>query len=175
MSQKKNEEFNPYKIDKFAKIPPQYKIGFLKFWAAGAAFFFTFSSISSRMDNLDRLFMLWLVLAMAGEFLINRIILWMSNDRSRTERFLPYEFNRKSIIPVLVSLVYAGLLLGIIYVFTETVIMRINFSLDHIFFPDTQGIGPITFGVLYLILDTIWIHVRWFIKGKIRTRKEEIK
>ncbi|HBY65315.1 MAG TPA: hypothetical protein DEG42_02835, partial [Acholeplasmataceae bacterium] len=55
----KPNEFNPYSIDKLNNIKPGVKIGFLKFWVSGAAFFLTFTAF--RIDTLDLLVVLYLL------------------------------------------------------------------------------------------------------------------
>ena len=53
-------QFNPYSIDKLSTIKPQVKIGFMKFWVAGAAFFLTFTAL--QYDPLDLLVVMILMM-----------------------------------------------------------------------------------------------------------------
>ena len=54
------QKLNPYSIDKLSNIKPGVKIGFMKFWVAGAAYFLTFTAF--RSDVLDLLVALYLIL-----------------------------------------------------------------------------------------------------------------
>lgn len=152
---KQEKPLQPYQYDKLAKIPSFWKILLLKWWASGATFFFTFSV--AGVAELDKLILSWLILAIVIEYLIQKVIYWMSNDKDKTERFLAYRFERKKVINLVCALVYSAAMIFLIYFLVENVFQ--TYTLDRIFFPDAYGVGPIMFGTLYVLLDLLWISI----------------
>lgn len=169
MSKKNKHEqnpLNPYKIDKLARIPSFWKVLALKWWASGATYFFTFAV--AGLAVLDQLVLMWMILVMVIEYLMNKVILWMSNDRDRTEKYLPYEFPRKSIFNLLSALVYAFIMIALNFLLVEHVFR--GYTLDRLLFLDQAGNGPLMFATLYVLLDLAWINLRQLIKRKILKR-----
>lgn len=170
MKKKQRQEqpqINPYKIDKLAKIPSVWKVLALKWWASGATYFFTFGV--AGLAFLDQLILMWLILTMVIEYLINKVILWMSNDKDRTERFLPYQFPRKSIFNLLSAMLYAAILITLNFMLVEYVFK--NYTIDRLFFIDQVGNGPLMFATLYTLLDFAWIQIRNMLTKKIKEKK----
>lgn len=151
--EKDEQQIQPYKYDKLARIPSVYKILFLKWWASGATFFFTYAVVG--VADLDKLVLMWLIYGLVQEYVVNKIIIWMKNSKDDTTRFLPYRFERKKMVNILASLVYSGVMIYLIFVLQEHVFK--SYSLDRIFFPESYGIGPIMFATLFIILDGLWI------------------
>lgn len=171
MSKLKNKPesgFNPYAIDKLAKIKPGIKIGFMKFWFSGAAFFVTFTALSvDTYDILDRFVLLVLILTLAVEFISNKVIIWMNNDKQPTLHYLPFHFKRSSILSLLASLVYVILMVIAIYYFVELIMLIGIPSVGMLMFGfDNQGIDPITFGIVYWFIDYLWITIKELILKK---------
>ena len=174
MSKLKNknehEGFNPYAIDKLANVKPGVKIGFMKFWFSGAAFFVTFTALSiNAYDILDRFVLLVLILTIAVEFISNKVIIWMNNDKQPTLKYLPFHLKRSSIWSLIASLVYVIILVIVIYYFIELMMLIGVPSVGMLMFGfENKGIDPITFGLVYWFMDWIWITVKQFILIKIK-------
>ncbi len=153
---KKQNELNPYSIDKLSNIKPGVKIGFLKFWVAGAAFFVTFTTF--QLDIFDLLVLLYLIMVLATEYIINKVIVWMNNDRVPTLKYLPHHVNRKSLWSLLATMGYVLVMIIGSYYLIEGVLSLGVPSFGMILFGfDYVGVDPITFGVVYWIVDLIWI------------------
>lgn len=162
---KHNQQPNPYLIDKLAKIPASVKIGFLKFWLAGASFYMTVLALPQAFDWLDRLVMLALLLSLGIEYISNTLIIWMNNDRQLTLRYLPHEINRKSIKSLGATLLYAMI---IVILFHFALILWV----DVLAMP-TIGIiisesmlDPFSFGIFFYIIDRMWLFMREKINQK---------
>ncbi len=153
---KKQNELNPYSIDKLSNIKPGVKIGFLKFWVAGAAFFVTFTTF--QLDIFDLLVLLYLIMVLSTEYIINKVIVWMNNDRVPTLKYLPHHVNRKSLWSLLATMGYVFVMIIGSYYLIEGVLSLGVPSFGMILFGfDYVGVDPITFGVVYWIVDLIWI------------------
>lgn len=153
---KKQTEFNPYAIDKLNAIKPGVKIGFLKFWISGAAFFLTFTAFQS--DILDLLLALLLILTLAVEYVTNKVIMWMDNDRGKTLKYLPHHVRRKSMLSLYATMGYVVVMILSSYVLIEG-LMSIGIpSIGMIMFGfDNIGIDPITFGLVFWLMDYLWL------------------
>lgn len=167
---KDHDGFNPYGIDKLANIKPGVKIGFMKFWFSGAAFFVTFTALSvNTYDVLDRFVLLILILTLAVEYISNKVIVWMNNDKTHTLKYLPFFIKRSSILSLLASL-------GFVIVMVVTSVLFVEFwmwirlpSVGMLMFGfDNKGIDPISFGLVYWLMDFIWISIRQWISHKIK-------
>lgn len=165
-----HEGFNPYAIDKLAHIRPGIKIGFMKFWFSGAAFFVTFTALAvDTYDILDRFILLVLILTMAVEFISNKVIVWMNNDKTPTLHYLPFTVKRSSILSLLASFLYVTVLVIAIY-YTVELLLTVGIpSIGMLMFGfDNSGIDPITFGLLYFAIDWVWITVKAFVIRKMK-------
>lgn len=161
---KKPTEFNPYAIDKLSKIKPGVKIGFLKFWISGAAFFLTFTAFQA--DILDLFFALLLVLTLAVEYVTNKVIIWMDHDKTPTLQYLPHQVQRKSMLSLFSTMGYVLVMILLSYLLIEG-LMSIGIpSMGMIMFGfDFTGIDPITFGLVFWLMDQVWLFLRKQIKN----------
>jgi len=162
---KKATEFNPYAIDKLNKIKPGVKIGFLKFWISGAAFFLTFTAFQS--DILDLMVALLLILTLGVEYVTNKVIVWMDHDKNPTLSYLPHHVTRKSMFSLFATLGYVLVMILASYFFIEG-FMSIGIpSVGMIMFGfENTGIDPITFGLVFWLMDFLWLYAKnhWIYK-----------
>ena len=155
----KHGGFNPYGIDKLSNIKPGVKIGFLKFWVAGAAFFVTFTTF--QLDILDLFFLLYLIMVLATEFIVNKVIVWMHNDRTPTLKYLPHHVNRKSLWSLLATMGYVFvMILGSYYLIEGMLSIGVPSFGMLLFGFDFVGVDPITFGLVYYVIDLIYLLIR---------------
>jgi hypothetical protein len=156
---KNNQEFNPYSIDRLHNIKPGIKIGFLKFWISGAVFFLTFTAF--YIDYLDLLIALYLLLVLSVEYIINKVIVWMDNDKFPTLSYLPHHIRRKSILSLLATMGYVLVMVLSSYFFIEFLLSLNIPSIGMILFGmENEGVDPISFGLIYLLMDYIWITIK---------------
>lgn len=160
-----NQQPNPYLIDKLAKIPASVKIGFLKFWLAGASFYMTVLALPQAFDWLDRLVMLTLLLTLGVEYVSNTLIIWMNHDKQPTLRFLPHEINRKSIKSLGATLLYSSI---IVILFHFALILWVDvLSMPTIGIIISESmLDPFSFGIFFYIFDRLWLFIREKINQK---------
>jgi phosphatidylglycerophosphate synthase len=156
---------DPYQIDKLAKIPGGVKIGILQFWLAGASFLLTVLGLPQAFDWLDRLVMLWLVLTIAVEFGQNAIVSWMDRPGFDAKRYLTHEINRKSALSIVATAVYA---LVVVLGFHGLMTLWVGLNLPTIGDLISESTAdPISFGLWYLLIATIWRWLRTKLKRPI--------
>ena len=164
----KNGGFNPYAIDKLANVKPGVTIGFMKFWLSGATFFLSFTALSTNYDSLDRFAFLGLLLTLGIEYMINRVIIWMNNDRQPTLKYLPFHIKRNSILSLVASMAYAiFLIISSYYLITGMMTIGIP-SIGMLMFGfEYKAVDPISFGLIFLLIDYIWISIKNYLVLKL--------
>lgn len=158
-TEQNNQQLHPYSIDKLSNIKPGVKIGFMKFWVAGAAYFLTFTAFQS--DPLDLMVALYLILILGTEYIVNKVIVWMHNDKYPTLGYLPHHVNRKSILSLLATAFYVLVMLVSSYYFIEFILDLGIPSVGMLFFGfENRGNDPITFGLIYVLMDWFWLMIK---------------
>ncbi len=157
-----NNELNPYDIDRLAKISPKVKISVLKFWIVGASFYFGVYGLPLRFGFLDRMVVLWLILVLMFEYVGFTIIYWMHNEDVNTKKYLPHEVNRKSILCILATGLYVLIIMILVHFFIDTWVKIGLPTFGKI--SSESGIDPITYGLVFLFFDYLWIKARYIIK-----------
>ena len=72
----KQKQFDPYKVDKFSRIPVWIKALFIKFWFAGAVCYFIMFGLKIN-DRLDQLVLTGAVLGLIVDVLVNPLFRYM--------------------------------------------------------------------------------------------------
>ncbi len=170
------DDINPYKSDKFSKIPSWILIFILKCWAAGAAVFFIGmggTEIGLNYANIDLsdpnaafqaadvfLTLLILCVALFMNYICKPIINFMHNSRNNTYRF--NMVNKKGFIAFILNLGYAALCLIPIYFITVFIAQKD--ILPNLFGAEYGwGLDPFTMAFLYGIIDGIYLLIRYLI------------
>lgn len=163
-----NQEANPYKYDKLAKIPSWIKIFLLKYWAAGAAFFLGGMGSSGFIEpgtiagGEKMLVFFILLLAIMMEYLIKHLIFLMKNSKNNTFKY--NMVNKKGVLSFLLNLVYAGVCaLPIMFLGSWLVYLDVNdiFHMPNIF-GDSYGWGldPFFVGFIYILEDALFVSIK---------------
>ncbi len=166
---KEEVKYNPYEIDKLSKIKPQYKIAFLKFWAAGAVYFFIAIPLGPYLsDLLDLIVALGIVLGIVIEYIVNNVIRWMNNDNQKTMKYCLWE--KKGLASLFFNVGYGiGMVFVIYYTYVGIGLLIDLFALD--FFADFDfGAEPVLFGLLFLLYDGILVLLKNIVKKKMKER-----
>jgi len=146
-------------MDKLHDIKPGIKIGFLKFWVSGAAFFLTFTAFAFAVEDL--LIAMFLLMVLGVEYIVNKVIVWMDNDQMPTLYYLPHHVERKSIFSLFATAGYVLVMIGTSYFAIEGLLSLGVPSIGMLMFGfDNIGIDPITFGLVYWLMDFIWLKVK---------------
>lgn len=162
--QTNNRVGNPYFIDKFSTIKPVYKIGFLKFWVAGASYFLAFMTleVALRTDILDQLFVMFILMGLLTEYVTNKIIYHMNRSDQDTLQYLPFRKNvdRSKIVSLLLSFLYAFIMIGQALIIHTIWIEVLNVfglpSIGGLLLGTQNSLDPISFGLYIWLLDLIW-------------------
>jgi hypothetical protein len=101
------------------------------------------------------------LMVLAVEYIINKVIVWMDNDRFPTLSYLPHHVSRKSIKSVFATMGYVlYMILGTYYLIEGIMSLGIP-SIGMLMFGfDYVGIDPITFGLFYWVVDWIYLTVK---------------
>lgn len=98
----------------------------------------------------------------------------MNNDKQPTLKYLPHHVNRKSILSLLMTFVYVLVMVAGSYLLIEGFMSLGIPSIGMLMFGlDNVGIDPITFGLVYVLVDYLWITVKNLIRKKIKERSEK--
>ena len=157
-----NQIPDPYSIDKFSKIKPGVKIGFLKYWVIGASFLLSHMTpqLASQDGSTEKLAMV-LIATLMMEFIANNIIIWMNNDKTPTYDYLPFGYiKRKSVLSLFSTMLY------VIIVVIATFLLNFGINvlskaigiptLSGIFTGYSDSIEPFSFALYFLLVDFIW-------------------
>ncbi len=140
------------------KIPNLIKILFIKWWFSGAICFFFFFGLGTVLSNqIDLLFVLGAALGILTDLLTNHMIIFIENSPGSNNKYLFVSVRK--FWSVFLNLIYGYICLYIVvYIYG-----LINIGLNYM--KGTEGeqilsVGPILFGVFYLIVDLIFIGIK---------------
>lgn len=156
-----NEEIKPYKYDKLSKIPSWIKILLLKYWAAGAAFFFAgigspFIAVGTNKGG-EMLFVFFvLLLCLIMEYMVKPVIRMMKNSRDNVYYY--NMINLKGLKSFLLNFLYAILCALPIYFITVALVQW--GKMPSIFGKSEWGLDPFMCGLLYIICDFIFLTIK---------------
>lgn len=184
------EELNPYQVDKLSKIPSWILIGILKYWAAAAAVFFIliggidigidFSVIedqakataeSSLNLSFKIIVLITLGLTLIFTYIVRPIVRLLYNRRNNTYRF--NMVNNKGIIALILNWIYMFFISFTIFF----VIIYFGYKgwIPNLFGGVNYGIEPFSYGLFFMILDTIMILLKnliWNIYQRIKYNRQ---
>lgn len=164
-------EIDPYSIDKLSKIPNWIKIVFVKFWVVGAAFLFVMMGLSPEIfDILDKLVLLILITTLGVEYISNTLIIFIDKPERRALHHLSHEFKRKSFYSLFITLFYSAIMILLTH-FTLDFLVRLGMPTIGDFISQSTA-DPITFAIIFLIYDTIYILIKVGIKKLIIKHKQ---
>ena len=161
---KKNVENqnNAYKQDKLGKIPSWIKILLLKYWVAGAAFYFFgmgsyFIWYKQGDDIYTGTIKIWLVVGFGyvlfKEYVENHIIRMMRTSTDDTYRY--NLINLHGTLSFLLHFVYGMLATLVMMIFVVNV-----FTYENIWDLGSNGAEPLSVALVYLIIDILCIAIK---------------
>ncbi len=166
------QEFNPYKIDKLAKIPTWIKVFFVKVWVAGAICYFCLWGLGAQVyDILDRLILTAVITGIVVDFMLNPAFLYFESDKKEYHKYMLIPVPAKQLwslpINIIVSIIE---ILIIFWIYSSINIMynKINNKPDDYIF---LGVEPILYGLLFLIIDMAIISIKNLLVKVIKKNK----
>jgi len=168
------DEFEPYQVDKFSKIPSGVIITFAKFWAAAAAvFFILIGGLDLGIDfsketqdiyedyaiTVRAIIMVSLFLAILLNYGIKHLAHLMNNRRNNTKKWMV--LNLKGFLGFLAYLLYCLVTMTIMFVLVSV------FSYYKLVpsFLDNGGIGiePFSYGLGFILVDGVFLVIKNYI------------
>ncbi len=169
MTKKVENSNNAYKQDKLGKIPSWIKVILLKYWVAGATFYFFgmggyFLWANGRDDNAITLLLFAVIgfgYTLFKEYIEKHVIRLMRTTSDDTYRYNMINLHgAKSFLAHLVYCYFLTLLMMII-----TVNM---FTYENIWDVGSNGMEPFGVALIYLVLDVVCIVIKNLIIGLVK-------
>lgn len=165
-------EANPYELDKFSKIPSWIKIFFLKYWAAAAAVFFflvsnfllDFTELEDAEKKLSTNFALdfavilfiCLGLTLFFTYIVRPIVRFMFNRQNNTFKYNMVNIRGLWALPMN----FAYMFVVSIIIYPMQYILTVKWGINTNLFGQAAGIDPFTFGLMFLIVDSIALLIK---------------
>lgn len=170
----KKAEFDPYKVDKFSKIPVWLKALFIKFWFAGACCYFVIWGLGHYIsDNLDLVVLACLFLGIFTDFFVNPIYRYMESSDKEYNDYMMFPFPFKKFWTFFANIAYyivVGLLVSQIYVGLNKLAILINHQYDGYV---SVGVEPLLYGLLAVIVDMAFIGIKDLIVHLVKRKKRK--
>ncbi len=172
MSNKQNKQPNPYRVDRLAGIPSPVKAIFIKWWFAGAVFFFIGMGLPAlhSTDNLDLVFALGIVLGMVNDLLVNNLFRYMRTDRAIYDPWMV--FPKKGLLSFFANVLYYILVsFGVYFLYTAINTLAVKTGIreaSEIFL----AVEPVGYGIATLLIDLIVLGIKALIK-KLFVQKQQ--
>ena len=163
---------NPYELDKFSKIPSWIKILFLKYWAAAAAvFFFLISNFLLDFTQLEEegkkaesnltidfmvILFICLGLTLFFTYIVRPIVRFMFNRQDNTFKYNMVNVRGLWALP----LNFAYMFIVSFCIYPLQFIFTVKWGINTNLFGQAVGIDPFTYGVMFLIVDSIALLIK---------------
>lgn len=172
---KKEETFDPYKIDKFSRVPAWLKAFFIKFWFAGAVCYFVNMGLGTYVTAaVDLMVIDGVLLGVLTDCMVNPIFRMLESDKKEYNNFMMFPFPFKKYWTFLTNIIYyVALFFGVMFAYNG-----LNQLAKLINSNWYVAVEPIFFGIIVLIADMALIGVKDLIvylvkRGKKKKKGEE--
>ena len=158
---KKEDQPDPYKIDKLAMIPTWIKASFIKFWVAGAiCYFFIWGLGVYLTDILDVLFVTGLFTGVIMDLLVNPAMLYFESDKKEYHKYILVPVPGKKLWSLLINIPVSFLEIGLIFlIYSNINILIVN--IRNLPAGSTPlGVEPLLFGLFYLLIDMAIVSIK---------------
>ena len=156
---------------KKGRIPGWLKVAFVKWWFPGSVFYFISMGLGIR-NRLDMTVIIGIVLGMVSDLLTDNMVRFIAPIDGEYDNFLM--FSKKRYITFVGNIVYAILLCGVVYF---GIYPAVNLVID--LGAETRTLlidlimGPVGFGLFYVICDMALVGVKYLIKRAIHGSKNK--
>ncbi|MCM1438336.1 MAG: hypothetical protein NC131_03880 [Roseburia sp.] len=174
----KKAEFDPYKIDKFSKIPVWLKALFIKFWFAGAACYFVMWGLGTVVpDALDIAVLTGVFLGIFTDFFVNPLFRYMESSDKEYNDYMMFPFPFKQFWTFFTNIIYyigIGILIMLIYSGINLGFVALNHRYEGYV---TLGVEPLLYGLFAMLIDMFFIGIKdlivHLVKRKIQKKREK--
>ena len=168
------EELTKYKSKSKLHIPKPVKALFVKFWFGGMVCYFFMWGLGIYIPSqLDLFVVTSVAMGFVTDILVNNIFRFYAETEGANDKWMM--FPKKGYKSLVLNIVYAFVLMLFVakaYNLINTVINRVTGETDNVPF----GVEPISFGLIYLGFDMLFIGLKSFAKKIIldAKRKEDL-
>lgn len=151
------EELTKYGARKKGGIPNWLKVCFIKFWFAGAVFFFIIMGLG-LWDPLDQIVITGIILGMVTDLLTNNMLRFVAPEDGANDPWLM--FSKKRYVTFFLNILYAMLLCAMVFLGCYPGLERVvNLAAG------TQGVQylvgePVGFGAFYMLCDILLVGLK---------------
>lgn len=164
-------ELERYGGRKKGGMPSWLKVGFIKWWFPGAVFYFIAMSLGLQ-NRLDLTVIVGIVLGMVTDLLTDNMVRFIAPTEGEYDNFLM--FAKKRYITFILNIVYAVALCAVVFYGVYTAVgMVVDLNPDPRTFASDLIMGPVGFGLFYMLLDLSLVGVKYLIKKAVRGSKNK--
>lgn len=171
----REKEFDPYKVDKLARVPGWLKAIFIKFWFAGAVCYFIM--LGTGLQGFDGIIVTGVVLGVIVDVLVNPLFGYMQSEKREFDKYIMLPFPFKKYWTFFVNIIYyVGVLFIVNYCYAGINLMCNAIAGTELVF--YVSVEPLLFGVITLVVDMFLIGIKDLIVYLVRrkkSKKEEIE
>ena len=150
-----SEELEKYKRDWLSKIPVWIKALFIKLWFNGAVCFFFVWGLSMYIHGWDLIIVTGIAMGLVTDLLVNNLFHFFGDEKYESWMLIPLRGFWTLFANIGCSLVIMIAVLYFYYGVNSLLSTGDNIAL---------GVEPITFGLIYLTVDLIFIGMRNLVK-----------
>lgn len=159
------EELQRYGAKKKGGLPNWLKVNFIKFWFPGAVFYFIVMGLGLRFPE-DLVLILGVVMGMVTDILTNNALRFFAENDGSNDCWMM--FAKRRFMTFFYNMVYSVLLCAMVFLGCYPLISRVGNLIMG-----TQGVdylkaGPVGFGLLYLLCDSLCIGIKRLVVKAIR-------
>ena len=158
------KEFNPYRTDFLSRIPTFIKGLFVKWWFAGVVCFFVNMGLGIYIGSTVDLVMLdGIFLGLVVDVLVNPLFRFMESDKREYNTYMLFPFPLKAYWTFFTNILYY---VGIAWI--------VNFA--YLFINEYMfklGIEPLSWALLVVAVDMVFIGIKDLVVYLIKKRKKE--
>lgn len=171
----KDKEFDPYKVDKFSRIPAWLKALFIKWWFAGMVCYFVITGLGTVIsDDLDRLVLAGVVLGLVVDVIVNPIFRFMESSDKEYNNYIMFPFPIKQFWTFFTNIIYyVGVTVAVMYIYRglnllgDVVNGTPNGEAIHL------GVEPLLYALFILIIDMALIGIKDLIVYLVKRKKHQ--
>ena len=157
-----DKQYDPYKIDKLAGLPSWVVVFLLKWWFAGAIYYFAWMGIFAMSeDGSTEALLGGIILGAVMDILVNRIIRFVERENGTNEKYIL--IRTKKFYSFVMNMLYCVIVSFFITYGVGGVIGLIAKAFGH---EGDIGLEPISFGLMFFAIDWICLKIKHLINKK---------
>lgn len=150
------KDLDPYKIDRLSSFPMWILILIIKWWFAGAIYYFAYMGILVQTtDGSTEAIIGGVILGAVLDILVNRVIRFIEREKGANEKYIL--ITTKKYVSFILNMLY-GLLISLFITYgVGFLVTKIAQLFGH---TGSVGMEPITFGIMFVLIDLGLIKIK---------------